>query len=201
MMKKELDYTSTQKEIAASVRRIATKYDRKYMLKQIEDGSPFPQELWDEVAKAGYLGTTIPERYGGSDLGYDDLRVFYNELSKHGIATLHFIGNFMDSIIDILRNYRRPILMTDSNPVHSGNKSIQIKSRRHHHPEIDQPGDDRRHIVVSPEPIPEYTPHDLELLHPSDRVFYDHSRSIELLIVSFILLLKNFTPLSLYRDS
>ena len=99
MMKKELDYTSTQKEIAASVRKIATKYDRKYMLKQIEDGSPFPQELWDEVAKAGYLGTTIPERYGGSDLGYDDLRVFYNELSKHGIATLHFIGNFMDSIM------------------------------------------------------------------------------------------------------
>ena len=64
--------------------------------------------------------------------------------------------------LDILRNYRRPILMTDSNPVNSGNKSIQIKSRRHHHP-------------------------DLELLHPSDRVFYDHSRSIELLIVSRVL--------------
>mgnify|MGYP006910667178 CR=1 FL=1 len=44
--------------------------------------------------------------------------------------------------VDILRNYRRPILMTDSNPVHSGNKSIQIKSRRHHHPEMGQPGDD-----------------------------------------------------------
>ena len=84
-------------------------------------------------------------------------------------------------IIESLRNYRRPILMTGSNPVHSGNKSIQIKSRRHHHPEIDQPGDDRRHIVVPPEPIPEYTPHDLELLHPSDRVFYDHSRFIGIL--------------------
>ena len=99
MMKKELDYTNTQKEIAASVRKIAAKYDRKYMIKQIEDGSSFPKELWDAVAEAGYFGTTIPEKYGGSNLGYDDVRVFYNELSRHGIATLHFLGNFMNSII------------------------------------------------------------------------------------------------------
>jgi len=33
----------------------------------------------------------------------------------------------------------------------------------HHHPKVDQPGDDRCHIVVSPEPIPEYTSHENDL--------------------------------------
>jgi len=36
MMKRDLDYTSTQKEIAGFVRKLSAKYDRKYMLSKIE---------------------------------------------------------------------------------------------------------------------------------------------------------------------
>jgi len=99
MMKRELDYTNTQKEIAGFVQKLSTKYDRKYMLSKIEEGAPFPRELWDEISKAGYFGMIVPEKYGGSSLSYDDLRVFIEEMSRNGIATLHLISFFMDCIL------------------------------------------------------------------------------------------------------
>ena len=99
MMKRDLDFTGMQKEIVSFVRKLATKYNRKYMLTKIEDGAPFPQELWNEIAKAGYFGMIIPEKYGGNNLSYDDLRVFIEELSIQGIATLHLISFFMDCVI------------------------------------------------------------------------------------------------------
>ena len=99
MMKRDLDYTQTQKEIASFVRKLTTKYGRKYMLSKIEEGAPFPRELWDEISKAGYFGMIIPEKYGGNNLSYDDLRVFIEELSRNGIATLHLISFFMDCIL------------------------------------------------------------------------------------------------------
>jgi len=99
MMKRDLDYTQTQKEIASFVRKLTTKYGRKYMLSKIEEGAPFPRELWDEISKAGYFGMIIPEKYGGNNLSYDDLRVFIEELSRNGIATLHLVSFFMDCIL------------------------------------------------------------------------------------------------------
>jgi len=39
-----------------------------------------------------------------------------------------FFGIICAKKIDFLHNYRRPILITDPNPVYSGNKFVQIKS-------------------------------------------------------------------------
>ena len=99
MMKRELDYTDAQRNIADFVSKLAGKYDRKYMISKIEEGAAFPQEVWDEIAEAGYFGMFIPEEYGGSDRPYDDVRVFIEELARHGIATLHLISFFMDVVI------------------------------------------------------------------------------------------------------
>jgi len=52
--------------------------------------------MWDEIAANGYLGMIIPEEYGGAGLSFDDLQVFVEELSCHGLGTLHFVSFFMD---------------------------------------------------------------------------------------------------------
>lgn len=99
LIKRVTDYTDAQKGIVDFVRRLAVKYDRKYMLSKVAEGVAFPWEMWNEIAKAGYFGMIIPEKYGGYNFTYDDLRVFIEELARHGIATLHFISFFMDCIL------------------------------------------------------------------------------------------------------
>jgi acyl-CoA dehydrogenase len=96
IMNRALDYTDTQKGIAEFIAKLAVKYDRQYWQRQIDSGATFPREMWDEIAANGYLGIIIPEKYGGVELSNDDLRVFLEELSRHGLCTLHFISFFMD---------------------------------------------------------------------------------------------------------
>ena len=91
-------YTHNQKMIMDFVNQLSKKFDRKYWMEKA-DKKEFPKEMWDEIAKNGYLGLVIPEKYGGADFSFSDLRVFLEELSTKGLMTLHFVSFFMDSIL------------------------------------------------------------------------------------------------------
>ncbi|MBU2409870.1 MAG: acyl-CoA dehydrogenase family protein, partial [Gammaproteobacteria bacterium] len=57
-----------QISIRDSVAKICADFDDAYWLKKDTEGG-FPQDFFDAIAKAGWLGICIPEEFGGSGLG------------------------------------------------------------------------------------------------------------------------------------
>lgn len=92
------EYSENQRAIADFVERLAKDFDRDYWCKKAET-EEFPQEMWDVVAENGYFGMVVPEEYDGFNMKYADAAVFLEELGRHGLATLHYVGMFMDSIL------------------------------------------------------------------------------------------------------
>jgi acyl-CoA dehydrogenase len=64
----------------------------------------YPQEVWDALAEMGFMGSLVPEEYGGSGLGLTALVLGLEELSSAGLAasTLMVLTG-MDALC-ILRN-------------------------------------------------------------------------------------------------
>jgi len=92
-------YTETQRMIAGFVDNLASKYGRAYIRDLVASGATFPTDMWKEVADAGYLGMAIPEEFGGTAMSYDDVRVFFTEMGRKGLITLHFVSYFMDCLL------------------------------------------------------------------------------------------------------
>jgi len=93
-----IEYTPEQRSIADFIDKLSKKFDRDYWCKKAEK-EDFLKEMWDVIAENGYFGMVVPEEYGGFDMKYADAAVFLQEFAKHGIATFHFIGMFMNSIL------------------------------------------------------------------------------------------------------
>lgn len=51
-------------------------------LRDAGDPDGFSRELWSEMARLGWLGIVLPERYGGAGLRYVDLAVVMEELGR-----------------------------------------------------------------------------------------------------------------------
>ncbi len=79
----ELDFGlgSTIDEVRASVRRMAA--DRIAPLAQsIDRSNEFPRALWPVLGAQGLLGITVPEHWGGANLGYLAHVVAMEEISR-----------------------------------------------------------------------------------------------------------------------
>lgn len=79
----DFEYTSTQQEIRAAVRRICDKFGLDYWRKCDEAGD-YPKDFVAEMTAAGWLGALIPEAYGGSGLGILDACVILEEVNRSG---------------------------------------------------------------------------------------------------------------------
>lgn len=64
-----------------AVRGIASNYGREYMRECVENERP-AVELWDELAKGGYLGVNLPTEYGGGGMGMTGLAAVQETLAE-----------------------------------------------------------------------------------------------------------------------
>jgi alkylation response protein AidB-like acyl-CoA dehydrogenase len=79
--------TEEQQMLRRQVREIGRKYGRDYYVRKARDGDS-PDELWDEVAKQGFIGVNTPEEYGGAGLGIYELAIVCEELAAAGCPLL-----------------------------------------------------------------------------------------------------------------
>jgi isovaleryl-CoA dehydrogenase len=71
----------TLDEIRREVRRFATA-EIAPLAGEIDRSNEFPRALWPKLGAQGLLGVTVPERWGGSDLGYLAHTVIMEEISR-----------------------------------------------------------------------------------------------------------------------
>jgi len=75
------DFSDDLKMLREQARKfLAGRSSRQVVRKVFEDGAGYDAELWAEIARMGWLGTAVPEAYGGSAVGYDGLCVLAEEL-------------------------------------------------------------------------------------------------------------------------
>ncbi len=94
-----LEPTAQETLIRDFVRQVARKYGRDYWLARARQGE-FTHELWQELAAGGYLGMMIPEEYGGSGLGMQQMAALQEEMGHQGIPLLLLVvSNVMDALL------------------------------------------------------------------------------------------------------
>ncbi|UCH30283.1 MAG: acyl-CoA/acyl-ACP dehydrogenase [Myxococcales bacterium] len=76
-----------QQMLRQQVREIGRKYGREYYVEKAREGAS-PEELWDEIAKQGFIGVNTPEEYGGGGLGIYELAIVCEELAAAGCPLL-----------------------------------------------------------------------------------------------------------------
>ena len=66
-----IEVTDERRQIVDNVKRICEKFDDEFWLEK-ENKHEFPHEFHAAMAEAGWLGITMPEEYGGANLGVTD---------------------------------------------------------------------------------------------------------------------------------
>jgi acyl-CoA dehydrogenase len=79
----DLEYTDTQNEIRASVRKLCDTFGPDYWRLCDERGA-YPEEFVVAMTEAGWLAALIPEEYGGSELGVLDGCLILEEINRSG---------------------------------------------------------------------------------------------------------------------
>jgi acyl-CoA dehydrogenase len=79
----DFDLTDDQATIRAAVAELAGKYDDQYWMEK-DAGHEFPTEFYDTFAKAGWLGITTPEEFGGQGFGITEASLLLEEVSASG---------------------------------------------------------------------------------------------------------------------
>jgi isovaleryl-CoA dehydrogenase len=72
-------------EVVDEVRLQARRFARERIApraEEIDRSNEFPRDLWPELGAAGFLGVTVPERWGGANLGYLAHIVVMEEISR-----------------------------------------------------------------------------------------------------------------------
>ncbi len=73
-----------------SVGKLVAKYGRGYF-QDIVARDEKPDELWQELGSAGFLGAHIAEEFGGSGGGLGDLNVIIEEVAAQGCPLLYLV--------------------------------------------------------------------------------------------------------------
>ncbi|MDH3539718.1 MAG: acyl-CoA/acyl-ACP dehydrogenase [Acidimicrobiia bacterium] len=73
--------------LRSTVAEIASKYGHRYYTDRARGGLKV-DELWDELAQAGFVGVNIAEQYGGGGLGITELAMVCEELGAAGCPLL-----------------------------------------------------------------------------------------------------------------
>jgi alkylation response protein AidB-like acyl-CoA dehydrogenase len=83
----DFNETTEQRMLREAVAKIAADFGRDYFTEKVRTGAK-TTELWEAVAKAGFVGVCLPEEYGGGGMGISELAVVTEELSANGCPLL-----------------------------------------------------------------------------------------------------------------
>src|SRR5262249_57440551 len=78
-------FSEDQHAIKDSVAKLCAGFDDKYWLKKDKEGG-FPQDFYQAMAEAGWLGIAMPEAYGGSGLGITEAALLMQTVAESGAA-------------------------------------------------------------------------------------------------------------------
>src|SRR5437016_8016150 len=77
------DFSHDQKVLRDQARKFLAEHASSTRVRRIlETDAPYDAELWRGMGEMGWLGTAIPERYGGAGFGYLELCVIAEELGR-----------------------------------------------------------------------------------------------------------------------
>ena len=77
------DFSDEQKQIKDQARKFLSEKCSPKTVRRIYEGTErYDRELWKQIAELGWMGTAIPESYGGLGLGYLELCVVAEELGR-----------------------------------------------------------------------------------------------------------------------
>jgi len=119
------DTTEIEKMIRETARDIASDYDQDYWMEVTGPEHREPTEFWQDCADAGFLGTTVPEEYGGEGLGITELTAIVEELVRNGSfgAEMLFVVNVVFGAVTLTNHgserqkqeYLEPLIDGDLN--------------------------------------------------------------------------------------
>ena len=77
------DFSDDQKMLKDQARKFLTEKCTPKVVRNILEGDqPYDKALWKQIAEMGWLGTAVPEEFGGLGLGYLELCVIAEELGR-----------------------------------------------------------------------------------------------------------------------
>ena len=76
-----------RQELRRQVAKLASRFGRDYFVDKARNGGK-TTDLWLEIGKAGYLGITVDEEYGGGGGGIGDIAAVCEELAAQGCPLL-----------------------------------------------------------------------------------------------------------------
>ena len=79
----DFDLTEDQATIRSAVAELAAKFDDQYWMEK-DLAHEFPREFYDTFAKAGWLGITTPEEFGGQGFGITEASLLLEEVAASG---------------------------------------------------------------------------------------------------------------------
>jgi acyl-CoA dehydrogenase len=79
----KINLNETQQEIDSSVRKVCAEFTDDYWT-DCDENARFPEEFYAAMAKAGWLGITMPEELGGAGLGVTDAAIMMHAVASSG---------------------------------------------------------------------------------------------------------------------
>src|SRR5439155_17176687 len=79
--------------LRGTIREVLQKYSSPEIVRELEDTDPgYRVDLWDELARQGLLGLTIPESHGGSGMTQLEQVILYEEFGRALTASPHLVS-------------------------------------------------------------------------------------------------------------
>lgn len=79
----DFSLSDDQRRIREAVTALCADFDDAYWLKRDREGG-FPEDFFQAMAKAGWLGICIPQAYGGSGLGVTEAAIMARAIAESG---------------------------------------------------------------------------------------------------------------------
>jgi acyl-CoA dehydrogenase len=79
----DFSFTSEQLAIQGGIAKLCEKFDAQYWLERDRVGG-FPEDFYQAVARAGWLGIAMPPQYGGAGLGITEAALMMQAISESG---------------------------------------------------------------------------------------------------------------------